>query len=225
MESKMEKTLVEKTKRTRVHGTGPRRNKLVLFKKLGDVSEETISELNDILDTHAQRNDLGDYLYAISKTTNFHEALGVPSLDKYRQILLQRDPNSTEFIDKVDESVYTDWATWEFELKSTMADMERFYDKHYRFRAVEMSGSEEIGWHIDTDTSVGCRGQVCLNDNDSVMEFKDRSGVHSLHMKRGEVWFINTGWPHRVLSGEKTRRNAILTCDFHDMKQKDIFYV
>lgn len=220
----MEKTLVEKTKRTRVHGTGPRRNELVIFKKLGDISEEAIQEMNKILDDHAKRNDLGEYLYNISNTTNFHEALGVPSLDKYRQILLQRDPNSTEFIDKVDEYVYTDWATWEFDLEHTMKDMAKFWHKHYRFRVVEMVGKEEIGWHIDTDTSVGCRGQVCLNDNDSVMFFKDRNGTHELYMKRGEVWFINTGWPHMVLSGQKTRRNAILTCHFDDFINKEQLY-
>lgn len=221
----MEKTLVQKTKRTRVHGEGPRRNELVIFKKLGDISEEAIAEMNNILNGSPKRNDLGEYLYAISGTTNFHEALGVPPSDKYRQILLQRDPNSTEFIDKVDEYVYTDWATWEFNLEHTIESMAKFFHRHYRFRAVEMMGSEEIGWHIDTDTSVGCRGQVCLNDNDSIMEFKDRNGVHQLNMKRGEVWFINTGWPHRVLSGKDTRRNAILTCHFDDIINKEQLYV
>ena len=47
-----EKCLIEQTKRTRVGGTGPRRNKLVTFQKIGQVSHQVVSELNYILDTH-----------------------------------------------------------------------------------------------------------------------------------------------------------------------------
>ena len=35
-------------------------------------------------------------------------------------------------------------------------------------------------------------------------------------MKPGELWFINTGWNHRVIAGDSTRRSAIFGFDFKD---------
>jgi streptogramin lyase len=86
----------------------------------------------------------------------------------------------------------------------------------------EMKGDHELNWHIDADTSVICRAQICLNRNDSVLEFRDKEGVHQLKMNPGEIWFINTGWNHRVVNGETTRRSAILGFHFDDLKNKDL---
>ena len=35
-------------------------------------------------------------------------------------------------------------------------------------------------------------------------------------MKPGELWFINTGWSHRVVAGDTSRRVAIFGFDFKD---------
>ena len=87
-----------------------------------------------------------------------------------------------------------------------------------------MIGHHEIKWHIDTDTSVACRAQICLGVNDSVFEFRDRSGIHKLKMRPGEMWFINTGWNHRVISGHTLRRSAIFSFHFDDVIEKTILY-
>jgi hypothetical protein len=91
----------------------------------------------------------------------------------------------------------------------------------YRFRLSEMKGNHELNWHIDADTSVICRAQICLNHNDSIFEFKDKEGIKSLQMQPGEVWFINTGWNHRVVSGDITRRTAIIGFHFEDLIDKE----
>ena len=61
-----------------------------------------------------------------------------------------------------------------------------------------------------------CRAQICLNENDSVFEFKRKGVVESFTMKPGEMWFINTGWAHRVIAGKNSRRSAIFGFDYKD---------
>ena len=212
MERQMaEKCLIEKTKRTRVGGTGPRRNKLVTFQKIGDVSNQVVNELNYILDTHT-RNDIGGDNYGISQNCNYEEVFNVGS--SYRQILLQEKPE--ENTSDVDEYAYTEWVN-NHKLRYTRPALNGIFDKTYRFRLSEMKGNHELNWHIDADTSVICRAQICLNVNDSIFEFKDKEGVKSLQMQPGEVWFINTGWNHRVVSGNITRRTAIIGFHFDDL--------
>ena len=87
-----------------------------------------------------------------------------------------------------------------------------------------MVGHHEIKWHIDTDTSVACRAQICLGVNDRVFQFKDSTGIHELKMRPGELCFINTGWNHRVISGTTLRRQAILSFHFDYIIEKTILY-
>ena len=207
----VEKCLIEKTKRTRVGGSGPRRNKLVTFQKIGHVSNQVVNELNYILDTHT-RNDIGGDNYGISQNCNYEEVFNVGS--SYRQILLQEKPE--ENTSDVDEYAYTDWVN-NHKLRYTRPALNGIFDNTYRFRLSEMKGNHELNWHIDADTSVICRAQICLNENDSIFEFKDKEGVKSLQMRPGEVWFINTGWNHRVVSGNITRRTAIIGFHFDNL--------
>ena len=105
-----------------------------------------------------------------------------------------------------------------------MCIRDRYFSNTVRFRLSEMVGHHEIKWHIDTDTSVACRAQICLGVNDSVFQFKDRTGIHELKMRPGELWFINTGWNHRVISGTTLRRTAIFSFHFDDIIEKTILY-
>lgn len=214
-----EQCLIEQTKRTRVGGTGPRRNKLKLFHKIGNVSSQVVDELNYILDTNTA-NDLGGDNYGISQNCNVKEVFNATG--NYRQVLLQNridDPS-----DDVDEYLYSIWDP-KYKLRYTKLAIDQYFKNVYRFRMSEMRGSHELNWHIDSDTSVICRAQICLNENDSVMEFRDKTGIHQLHMKPGELWFINTGWNHRVLNGDNFRRAAIFGFHFDDLKNKEDVYV
>lgn len=219
MERQMaEKCLIEQTKRTRVGGTGPRRNKLKTFCKIGQVSSKVVDELNYILDTNT-KNDIGGDNYGISQNCNYEEVFNVGS--SYRQILLQKKSLDSET--DVDEYAYDTWEPDPYgSLLYTRQALNSLFDKTYRFRLSEMKGDHELNWHIDADTSVICRAQICLNDNDSIFEFKDKEGVKSLQMQPGEVWFINTGWNHRVVSGNITRRTAIIGFHFNNLLNNSI---
>ena len=210
-----EQCLIEQTKRTRVGGTGPRRNKLKLFEKICDVPNSVVEELNYILDTY-RGNDIGGDNYGISQNCNYEEVFNVA--DKYRQVLLQKRIESAS--DDVNEYFYTQWDT-NYKLRYTRPELDHYFHYVYRFRMSEMKDDHELNWHIDADTSVICRAQICLNENDSVLEFRDKDGVHQLRMKPGEMWFINTGWNHRVVNGTKARRAAIFGFHFDDLKQSE----
>lgn len=193
-------SLIQKTKRQRVKGNGPKRDAMVTFAKIGTVSDELLNKLNEITDRRSG-NDLGSDNYNISQLCNVDSVF----IDRgYRQILIQERKVD---IDTVDEHEYT-----EYNEDVTVP----FFKQIYRLRISEMAPGHEMNWHIDTDTSVMCRAQICLNENDSVFQFKRRGVVEEFTMKPGEMWFINTGWLHRVLSGEKTRRSAIFGFDYED---------
>ena len=210
--------LIQQTKRTRVNGSGPKRTQLKTFHKLGTMPKRVLKELNYILDTNTS-NDIGGDDYAISQNCDYEEVFNVQ--DKYRQLLLQKtrdiDPNVTN------EYMY---ATWDgsYPLRYTRVELDKLFKNTYRFRMSEMGDGHELNWHIDQDTSVICRAQICLNKNDSVLEFKDRQGIHELKMQPGDVWFINTGWNHRVIAGNDLRRSAIFGFHFNDLIDKEILY-
>jgi hypothetical protein len=220
MESQMaEKCLIEQTKRTRVGGTGPRRNKLKTFALLGKVAPCVVDELNYVLDTHT-RNDIGGDNYGISQNCNYEEVFNVGN--SYRQVLMQTKKPENE--SQVDEYAYTEWDRTH-PMRWTYPALNGIFHNTYRFRLSEMTGGHELNWHIDADTSVICRAQICLNENDSRFEFKDKEGIKSLDMKPGDVYFINTGWNHRVVSGDITRRTAIIGFHFDDLKNNGVLYL
>ncbi len=212
----MTECLIQKTKRKRVGGTGPRRNKLLTMCKLGDAPTRVVDELNYILDTHSG-NDIGGDNYGISQNCNYEDVFNVQ--DKYRQILLQKKQESAE--DDVNEYLYTKWDP-SYSTRYTTPFLNTLFKNVYRFRMSEMKGDHELNWHIDADTSVICRAQICLSDSDSVLEFRDKQGTHKLVMQKGDVWFINTGWNHRVVNGDNIRRSAIFGFHYDDLKNSGV---
>lgn len=192
--------LIENTKRQRVRGAGPRRDELVTFAKLGVVSDDVVDKLNEIADRRSG-NDLGSDAYNISQHCDVNNVF----IDTgYRQILIQERQLD---VDTADEHLYTEYNE----------DVNvPFFNQIYRLRISEMAPGHEMNWHIDTDTSVMCRAQICLNDNDSIFQFKRRGGIEQFTMKKGEMWFINTGWLHRVVSKDLIRRSAIFGFDHKD---------
>lgn len=202
------KYLIETTKRLRVNGDGPKRNKLKPFYKIGEVSNEVVRELNDLLMQH-NGNDIGADVYGISQAINYKQVFNTAG---YRQYLIQTKPPGNEGID-VDEYLYHYW-TKEVKAKK---ELEKYFKNVYRFRMSEMTNHHSINWHIDSCTSFMCRAQICLNANDSYFEANDKKEIHRLNMKPGELWFINTGWQHRVITNETPRRVAILGFSFDDL--------
>jgi len=212
----MTECLIQKSKRTRVGGTGPRRNKLLTVCKIGEAPIRVVDELNYILDTHSG-NDIGGDNYGISQNCDYEDVFNVQ--DKYRQILLQKKQESAE--DDVNEYLYTKWDPL-YSTRYTTPFLNTLFKNVYRFRMSEMKGDHELNWHIDADTSVICRAQICLSDSDSVLEFRDKQGIHKLVMQKGDLWFINTGWNHRVVNGNNIRRSAIFGFHYDDLKNNGV---
>lgn len=196
-----ESCLIEKTKRTRVRGPGPRRNEMVTFAKIGDVDTAILDQLRIILLQNPQ-NDLGGDDYNISQQCDLKDVFNAAG--SYRQVLLQKSkydsPTANEFdYTEFNEPIVIPW-----------------FENIYRLRLSYMGPRHVINWHIDTDTSVMCRAQICLNNNDSVFKFKTKDGVEEFMMKPGEMWFINTGWPHCVEGRETDRAVAIFGFEYKD---------
>lgn len=211
--SNEEKCLIERTKRTRVGGTGPKRNKLVTFKKLGEVSDEVYEYLNNYLDNN-QHSDIGGDNYAISKGCNYEEVFNVGQ--SYRQVILQK--NTSDDQDVFDEYVYSHWDEGS---EIVQKEMQSIFKNVYRFRLSEMQPEHTLNWHIDADTSVICRAQICLNENNSLFLFKDRDGIKEFKMKPKEIWFVNTGWNHTVSNDtSNVRKVAIFGFHFDDLKDE-----
>jgi len=203
--------LVEQTKRTRVGGTGPRRNKLQVFSKLGEVSDEVFDYLNKFLDNN-QQSDIGGDDYAISRGCDYEKVFNVGQ--SYRQVIMQTNPAINQ--NNMDEYLYSKWAA---NSEIVQEEMKSFFSDVYRFRLSEMQPDHKLNWHIDADTSVICRAQICLNENNSTFLFRDKEGVHEFKMKPKELWFVNTGWNHTVVNDDKAiRRVAILGFHFDNLR-------
>lgn len=209
-------------KRNNINGSGPRRHELKTFHKLGEVSKPTLRDMNLLLDLYAD-NDLGTDHYGISQTIDYEKTHGA-DIKRYRQVLLQGKELNDDAEDSRDETRYSRWLTDKFQVGNIMSDIGKHYDSVCRLRLSELVPNSQIAWHIDTDTSVMCRSQICLNEADSLFDFKDRNGVHTLKMKPGEIWFINTGWNHRVTSYSDKRRVVVWSHKFEWVKnRKDLF--
>ncbi len=186
--------LIRKTKRLRVGGSGPKRSELKTFQKIGEVSPLAVDVLNRILDEN-QGNDLGGDGYSISKQCNFEAVFNANNL--YRQILLQKC--IADHSHSVDEYLYDQWRTFEG-LDRVKLEISKFVLEVFRMRLSEMKKGHSLNWHIDTDPSVICRAQICLKANNDVFEFNRRGSVEFFKMKPGEIFFVNTGWSHRVVN-------------------------
>lgn len=209
-----EKCLIEQTKKLRVGGTGPRRQDLVTFKKIATLTEPELQYLLKLVSENTG-NDLGSEEYSISKHCNYLEVFNAN--ENYRQILLQRRDQNTNG-SAVDEYLYTEWA--QADMLDNLPTIKELFKHVYRFRISVMKGNHELNWHIDTDPSVICRAQICLNDAKSTFEFKTKTEESVMIMKPGDVFFINTGWNHRVVnSGDTERMVAIFGFHFDDLEK------
>jgi hypothetical protein len=200
-----------------IFGTGPKRTKLKTFCKLGNVDSNVLNALyNETLKNSS--NEIGSDSYGITKNIDFSKTFGVNVEDSsYRQILLQTADNN----EHLSEFSYTKWKD-EFSDIRTM--LSKYFHNVYRFRISIMQPETSIKWHIDTDTSLCCRAQICISGEDSILEFKTRNGIESLNMRPGEMAFINTAWPHRVVAQNDLRISAIFSFRFEDIKNSEIIY-
>lgn len=212
---------IKATKRQRISSDrGPRRSEVVECLAIdNNVTQKFIDEVKKIAQTYTQ-DDLGGDLYEVSKycesVENFKQGVDT----NYRQIVLQKLPDSKEQI--MNETLYTEWRT-DIDCKEIKKYFDNLYGegKYYRSRISVMAPGHELNWHIDTDTSILCRTQTVIQSSESFFETKNRQGIQSNIMEEGNTYFINQGWPHRVVNKGGWRIVVITGVFFDDIPNNE----
>ena len=212
---------IKNSKKERVSSThGPRRTQVSECIVIdSNVGREFIDTVKHIARTYTQ-DDLGGDLYEVSKycesVENFKQGVDT----NYRQIVLQKLPEGREQI--MDETLYTEWRD-----DINCGPIKEYFDKlygegkYYRARISVMAPQHELNWHIDTDTSVLCRTQTVVQSSNSLFEAKNREGVQSNLMEEGNTYFINQGWPHRVVNNGGWRIVVIVGVFFDNIPNNE----
>ena len=81
-----------------------------------------------------------------------------------------------------------------------------------RVRLVKLKPKQEVNWHIDYDPSYAVRLVLPIYTNPKVLNFfKRKNKIQKTHIPdNGVPWFLNTGFPHRVVNGGATDRILLL---------------
>ena len=212
---------IKASKRQRIASDqGPRRSEVLECVVVDDnVGQEFIQAVKQIAQTYTD-DDLGGDLYEVSKycesVENFKQGVDT----NYRQIVLQKLPEGKEQI--MNETLYTEWRD-----DIDCGEIKKYFDKlygqgkYYRARISVMAPGHELNWHIDTDTSILCRTQTVVQSSSSYFETKNRQGIQSNVMEEGKTYFINQGWPHRVVNNGGWRLVVIAGVLFDDIPNKE----
>lgn len=201
-----------KSKRQRVKGSGPSRKELPAFLELATVPDEVIDFLKLFLKSCTESVIGGDN-YEIAKNIDVSKTF---NLDKnnYKQFLIQ-----THLTKQNSEFDYTEWISGSDIIRDFLLT---HFKAVYRSRISVMKPAHVIPWHIDTDTSVVCRGQICISIGNSTFDFETKAGIETLKMQARKMYFINTGWKHRVINDDLDRVVLIFAFKFEDLKNNQL---
>lgn len=199
--------------RARVAGRGPDRKQLPLFKKLTELPEEHVVLLQKHFARFSHTNDLSSSEnYQVSD----HCPLKLAIPEGFQHLLLTHCPKG---LDPRNEQNFTEWTP---EARSTgfFHWFQNYFPRAFRIRLSWLASGTEFGWHIDTNTSVACRCSIPLSDANAVFEIRDKKRVAQVPMQRGDVFFTNTGWSHRVYNNDQEGRlNLVFGVYFEDIKR------
>lgn len=200
------------SKRQRVRGTGPSRKELPAFLELATVPNEVINFLK-LFSKSCLESEIGGDNYKIAKNIDISKTFNVDK-NNYKQLLIQ-----THLSEQTSEFDYTEWIAGSDILRDFLLT---HFKAVYRTRISVMKPQHVISWHIDTDPSVVCRGQICISVGDNTFDFETKSGIETLKMQPGKMYFINTGWKHRVVNNDSDRIVLIFAFKFEDLKNNQL---
>ena len=83
------------------------------------------------------------------------------------------------------------------------------------YQIVKLSNGEDIICNVEKNIDGTLQISAPLK-METYNRSTDKGVVESFTMKPGEMWFINTGWAHRVIAGKNSRRSAIFGFDYKD---------
>ena len=71
----------------------------------------------------------------------------------------------------------------------------------------KLNANKELDWHIDPADW----DRFVINVNvSSICEIKTHKETISFIMKPGEIWYLNSSWPHRIINNNPINRVALL---------------
>ena len=165
---------------------------------MGKLPPQILESLKNIIETTpADWNDLYEDHYRISQEC----PLRYDFPRGYRQILLQGTA------DGKDGRMETDYSVSLFPKEIKM--LQTLVPQFYRARLAELAPGAAIDWHIDTDTSVSCR-VTAMVAGQCEWAIRRRGDLSLQAMQSPEIWFNNTGWPHRVVNTAPEPRWCLL---------------
>lgn len=195
------------TLRDRVRGSGADRSLLPNYQKMGIVESAILAELVQFCHNHFNTNDIYTKHYPIAQVE--HCPMLSRMSPRYQDICLQLLADGHPS----DEKNYTLWSQRIQSCPLFYQYIIAHFPKVYRTRINALPPGESLDWHIDTNTSYGCRLYLPLtHDIDDECEFlvRRKKIVTRLKMKRGGVYFINTGYLHKVTNFTKTKRFSLV---------------
>jgi len=180
-------------------------------------------ELLNIINSYNETDDISD----ISKYP-----IATPGLVKlanmrpigYKGIILQWASKANEE-NILDETPYTEWNDRAKKAIHFKNFMNKCFPNAYRVRLACLPPRSELSWHIDTNTSVACRCQIPIthptSTNGSTFEIKRNNKHEKAQFPLSSVYFINAGYPHRVVNNTDIERWVVnFSIPFSDIKQK-----
>ena len=187
----------------------PDRKELPNFIYLGEYDPALVEQVDVLLaQLGPGYNDIGSKNYEVSgKFASILKSFP----EDYVQIMLQGA--------ETDGMVETDY---HLPKHTSVTDILRGYiGEFFRARIAVMSPGAVIDYHIDTNTKQMCRVQFPIRGKQHWF-IKRGSEVEEKTLNPGEIWFVNTGFPHRVENEEDIDRVTVLLGCKYDQVAKRI---
>lgn len=195
----------------RAHGRGDGvdRKHLPNYFKLGEFDQTFIDMVLNVYSATKEINHIGT-------VENYEMSIMSPLRtyfpETYRQIILQSPMTDGSF-----EKDYVRFDRYPDILEKIKQFIKGI--TFYRARIAVLPAGDVLDWHIDTNTSILSRVHFVISE--STRWFIDRRGdIEEKILKRGEIWFTNTGYRHKVINDSKFDRIVLtIGCNSKDLCQ------
>lgn len=179
-----------------------KRNELPVARMFGTLSDDSINKLIDNFHKEPE---------TIDTSVRFEKGLAMDKskTENYSQYKIQykRDHTLTN-IDENYNITPSHLVSVETELKQILSA------EVYRMRYATIFSNDHLDWHIDSPSID--RFTVVLQGN-QYFNIKSKYGICKIDMKLGDVWYVNSNWPHMVENYGIEERIGLLGC-FHYQK-------
>jgi hypothetical protein len=190
------------SKRERVAGSGPSRDLLPNYYKVGLISDELSRSLIELYENHQDVNDIYGKDYSVSKHCDLASMLP----KQHSNILLQKPKMGSDGMNEKDYNEFSDLAG----INQVRDFLESEFPGCYRARIACLAPFSKIDWHIDMNTKVSCRFHILLENSNFIFEVDRRGVLERLPLVEKDIFFTNTAFKHRVENPTSKRRLSLI---------------